>query len=239
MHVQLLNSTVALDDDFDDFQTAPTPAAPAAALAPAIPVASMLVQPQQSQMGTVPLFAQHAPLRAMVPPVQTTMSPPVPTMSPAQSARSGMSPMSSVSQMNMNRMSIGSSGFVGTPAYMSPAGAPMQPSIFPSQPSRGNTTSPSATAGTPKPAASANFEDLWSMSLGGSSASKPGTPAIGAKSIKDLEREKSQAGIWGAAARPTSGAGAGGFGAFGSTVPTQPSASASNQAGNGLDDLLF
>ncbi|EPT00274.1 hypothetical protein FOMPIDRAFT_1123041 [Fomitopsis schrenkii] len=240
---QATTLTDALDDDFDDFQTAPTPAAPAVAPAPTIPVASMFAQPQQSQqMGAAPLFAQHASLQSMVPPVQTTMSPPVPTMSPAQSARSGMSPMSSVPQMNMNRMSMGSSGFAGTPTYMSPTGAPMQPSIFPSQPARANATSPITTSGTPKPGASANFEDLWSMSLGGSaSASKPGTPAVGAKSIKDLEREKAQAGIWGAAsARPASGAGAGAFGAFGGAALAQPSAPVSNtQADNGLDDLLF
>ncbi|KZT64169.1 ENTH-domain-containing protein [Daedalea quercina L-15889] len=238
----------ALDDDFDDFQTAPT--VPPVAAAPAAPV---LAQPQPPHQMAAPLFAQQAPLQSMTAPVQS-MSPPIPSMSPAQAMRPGMA---SAPQMNMNRMSMGSAGFASmtaspattTPArtpYMSPTSAPMQPSIFPSQPARANTMSPPATTtttGTPKPAASANFEDLWSMSLGGgSSASKPGTPVAGAKSMKDLEREKAQTGIWGAAhARPASGSG--GFGVFagatGAGAPAAPSSTPAAQAGNGLDDLLF
>ncbi|KAH9829721.1 uncharacterized protein C8Q71DRAFT_789745 [Rhodofomes roseus] len=226
-------TTDALDDDFDDFQTAP-----AAAPAPAIPVAPILAQPQQM---AAPLFAQQAPLQTMTPPMQT-MSPPMTSMSPVQSMRPGMQPM------NTNRMSMGSmtaspaTTTYARPSYMSPTTASMQPSIFPSQPARANTMTPPATTGTPKPAASANFEDLWSMSLGSPSASKPGTPAAGAKSIKDLEREKAQAGIWGATnARPASGVGAfGAFGAAGSTsTPAAQTSSSNSQAGNGLDDLLF
>ena len=54
--------------------------------------------------------------------------------------------------------------------------------------------------------------------------------------IKDLEKEKAQAQMWGGAGQNRSGSS--GFGAFGAPTSsaTQP---ASSSAGNGLDDLLF
>jgi epsin len=71
------------------------------------------------------------------------------------------------------------------------------------------------------------------MSLGTSASSKPQGTAAPAKSIQALQKEKAQAGIWGASQGST---GSGGFGAFNSTSTsnTQPASS-----GNGLDDLLF
>lgn len=96
----------------------------------------------------------------------------------------------------------------------------------------GGTLAPAAAA---KPAASSNFDDLWSMSLG-SSASKPQTSAAPAKSIQDLQREKAQAGIWGAGQQGKAPAGAG-FGAFG--APALSNAAPPSSSGNGMDDLLF
>jgi len=81
------------------------------------------------------------------------------------------------------------------------------------------------------------FDDLWTMSLGSGTASKPGGGAAGAKSIRDLEKEKAQAGIWGAQnqMRPPAEAG-GGFGSFvKSTVPS----SGGGGAPTGADDLLL
>ena len=105
-------------------------------------------------------------------------------------------------------------------------GAPLVPNqgvMSPmSPPSRTTTTSPGAGAGA-QPKASANFDDLWSMSLGASS--KPAAGGVGAqKSMKDLEKEKAQASIWGGAGQGRPGMG---------------SAAPSASSGNGLDDLLF
>lgn len=76
-----------------------------------------------------------------------------------------------------------------------------------------------------------NFDDLWSMSLGSSSATSA-KPAAGAgtnKTIKDLEREKAQATIWGSGKAPASGGGFGGF----------SGSSGGGAASGGGGDLLF
>ena len=80
--------------------------------------------------------------------------------------------------------------------------------------------------------ASGGFDDLWSMSLGSSSAAsaKPATGAGTNKTIKDLEREKAQATIWGSGKAPASGGG--GFGGFSGS-------SGGGAASGGGGDLLF
>lgn len=115
---------------------------------------------------------------------------------------------------------------------------PMQPqtqfggAAQPIQPFTSTTTvKPVQTQPQAKPASSSNFDDLWSMSLGNT---KP-VPS-NAKSIKDLEKEKSQAGLWGAQQQqkqqkqPTMGMGLGSNGGFGSF---------SNATQNSGDDLLL
>ncbi|KZV92547.1 ENTH-domain-containing protein [Exidia glandulosa HHB12029] len=90
--------------------------------------------------------------------------------------------------------------------------------------------STSTTTAAKKPAA--NFDDLWSMSLG-SSASKPSTPAGGAaagKSIKDLEKEKAAAGIWGGQQQQKQQQQQSQWGNFGGS---------SSGGGGGGDDLLL
>jgi epsin len=91
--------------------------------------------------------------------------------------------------------------------------------------------------------ASANFDDLWSLSLGSSGATQPGAGPANPKSIKDLEKEKALAGLWGgrgdlnrrssssASRLPAMG---GGFGSFGGAGGT----SSSSNVGGG-DDLLL
>ncbi|KAF7365619.1 ENTH-domain-containing protein [Mycena venus] len=129
-----------------------------------------------------------------------------------------------------------------TPNYTGGMGmAPMAPA-----PASGMGMGMGKAAGTPaaatpsKPAAS--FDDLWSMSLGSSSggAAKPATPgagAVGGKSIKDLEKEKTMAGLWGSGsggqAKPAAmgmgmGSGMGGMGGMGG----------GQTSSSGLDDLL-
>jgi len=75
-------------------------------------------------------------------------------------------------------------------------------------------------------------------------AGKPaGGTAAGAKSIRDLEKEKAQAGIWGAqnqmrSQAPASSATVAAAGAFGSFVkPMAPSGAGESTAG--ADDLLL
>ena len=77
------------------------------------------------------------------------------------------------------------------------------------------------------------------MSLGSTTASNPGGgAAAGAKSIRDLEKEKAQAGIWGVQSqvRPAAPASvpAGGFGSF--AKPLAPSGGGDLA---GADDLLL
>jgi len=99
---------------------------------------------------------------------------------------------------------------------------------------------PTATSNTPaKPAASANFDDLWNLSLGGTSAAnKSNTNTVPAKSMKDLEKEKSAAGIWAATNQNQSRQPTMGGGLWGASNTTATNTNAAKPSG-GLDDLLF
>ena len=151
---------------------------------------------------------------------------------PAPAATQYMSPAAAPMQTPMNMMKP----MVASPPPMmnTPMGAPLMPNrgvMSPmSPPARTTTASPGA-----QPKASANFDDLWSMSLG-AGTSKPAAGGVGMgaqKSMKDLEKEKAQASIWGGAGqKPASG-----FGAFGGAPAS--SAAPPSSSGNGLDDLLF
>ena len=76
---------------------------------------------------------------------------------------------------------------------------------------------------------SSGFDDLWTMSLGSSSAANA---AGGGKSIKDLEKEKASAGIWGSSHKSQASAGA--FGPLATSASSKAPTSDS-----GVDDLLF
>jgi len=103
-----------------------------------------------------------------------------------------------------------------------------------------STASPSLATTSTKQGGSGSgggFDDLWSMSLGSAGASKPAGGSAGTKSMRDLEKEKAQAGIWGTqnqtrlpAAAASSG---GGFGSF-----VKPRSS-DGGAPAGVDDLLL
>lgn len=96
------------------------------------------------------------------------------------------------------------------------------------------TTSP-----TPAKPTSANFDDLWNLSLGTTStANKPSTNTAPAKSMKDLEKEKAAAGIWGAMNQNQSRQPAMGGGLWG---PSNNAANnmTSTKPSNRVDDLLF
>ena len=103
--------------------------------------------------------------------------------------------------------------------------APMKPTTMGgSRPSVSNSSPAAQTK-------SANFDDLWSMSIGGGTSSSAKLNATTAsKSIKDLEKEKAQAGIWGTQQKPVGGAPLPvGFGGFGNAPPST----------SGNDDLLL
>lgn len=224
-----LTRSLAGDDDFDDFQTAPT--------SPGVVNTGFLGAAPAPPVLSAPLIAQATSL----PPMQ-----PQSTMQPTNLFASGGFGVSAATPAATTMVANRPNYMAATPMGM----GQMQPSIFPSQsaltPSHSrtgsmpglmsNNMSRSGSTSAVKPAAAkSNFDDLWSMSLGSTStATKPAAGAAPSKSIKDLEKEKPQAGIWGAAqqSRPPMGAG---FGSFGSAAPPASSSS----AGNGLDDLLL
>jgi epsin len=112
-------------------------------------------------------------------------------------------------------------------------GAPMQPTSTGSSSNYSSGPVRSSTIGssTPTTAKSAGgFEDLWSMSLGNSST-KPATGSTGNKSMKDLEKEKSNAGLWGGAGGKPQTPQQNAFGSFGNAAPASSS--------GGGDDLLL
>lgn len=138
----------------------------------------------------------------------------------------------------------------GTPSF---SAVPLQPTV--ARPNYGHSSSGSSsvlspsTSSTPAgataivtgPKSSGNFDDLWNMSIGSNlSASKPSTSGAGVaagKSIKDLEREKATAGMWGSttsagSSRPGA---AGPMNDFGVTTTT----SGGGFGNSGGDDLLL
>jgi epsin len=138
---------------------------------------------------------------------------------------------------------------ISTPSYMSPMSAISTGStVFNGNPTpqRSNSMASSVTSSSAKPASSTtsakgsmDFGDLWSLSLGSSSStSKPAAGgAGGGKSIQDLQKEKTQAGIWGASQQSKSSSGFAGLGSFGAGTSSSGGAAASG--GGGGDDLLL
>ncbi|KAK0503657.1 hypothetical protein EDD18DRAFT_1130096 [Armillaria luteobubalina] len=226
------------DDDFADFQAAPSPvptttsptAAPMnaklnlmemlnssptnptrAARPTSTPFMQTSVQPQPIGMGIGSNFnmgmsgSRHRPS----PSLSTSVSPPLQAQQPMANLFGGPTVMNS------------------TTTASSFSAAPMRPT----PPSMSSTASVTSTAS--KPASGANFDDLWSMSLGGGPGAKPATPAAagGGKSMKDLEQEKANVGLWGGAtSKPPMGSQS--FGSFGPATTPATSSSAA-------DDLLL
>ena len=203
------------DDDFDDFQAAPPPATSPSFTVPTPQPTKPVIPLQPAQ--------QFQPIR----PVQPTQQP---------------NPFGS----SMNVMSHGSR--TTTPSY----GVPnynINTSIMSSTPppsQQGGTrlaSGPAKPATTPhnpaKPATAANFDDLWNLSLGTTStANKPNTNTAPAKSMKDLEKEKSAAGIWGAMNQNQSRQPTMGGGLWGPSSTTATNTNTAKPSG-GVDDLLF
>ena len=203
------------EDDFADFQAAPSspPAITTKPLA-AAPVAAT------TKPNLMDLLASTAPTTSK--PIQSAQTQPFPAFNTtlAPQVRPNSTPAIAPASAAMPVMSpMGARSTVTSPV---------------------STASPSlATTSTKKQSGGGGgFDDLWTMSLGSAAGSKSGSVAGGAKSIRDLEKEKAQAGIWGAhnQTRPTAAAG-GGFGSF--VKPAVPSSSGGGAAPAGADDLLL
>ncbi|PIL35143.1 hypothetical protein GSI_02932 [Ganoderma sinense ZZ0214-1] len=208
------------DDDFDDFQTAPPSAAPTTnAFFSTAPAVSTSLPPPLTAQSFTPPPAQAA----------NNLFNMLSSGTPAAAARPAQNVMPNAGMGMMRPMMASPPPMMG--------GAPLVPNrpVMAPTPPPGRATTTSA-AQQQKPMA--NFDDLWSMSLS-STSGKPsgGAPAAQQKSIKDLEKEKAQAQMWGG------GVGQGrlgsGFGAFGAPTATSSAAPPTSSSGNGLDDLLF
>lgn len=210
-----VHMTAGGEDDFADFQAAPSspPAITTKPLA-AAPVAA------GAKPNLMDLLASTAPTTSK--PVQSTQPQPFAgfntTLTPSSlQVRPSSTPAIAPASAAMPVMSpMGARSTVASPVSTA------SPSLAPT-----STKKQSGSGG--------GFDDLWTMSLGSAAASKSGS---GAKSIRDLEKEKAQAGIWGvqnqtrAAAAP-----GGGFGSF--VKPAVPSSSGGGGAPAGADDLLL
>ncbi|KAF7190418.1 ENTH domain-containing protein [Pseudocercospora fuligena] len=203
-------SAPADDDDFDDFQSA-TPAAPAAPATQAVP---SIPKPNYSSFSTASTtsntqFAQPTPQSGAQKAdfsnlFSTTSPPPSSTGTPALSSLSSPKP----------------TGYQPTgPNYFTSVQAPAQKPVGGSG---SGVTSPAA-GGIGAPPVKKAGGDAFASLLSGSSMKKGAGPAQKGKTVAELAKEKSQAGLYGApAAAPMA----------------QPQQQKPNTGSSGLDDLL-
>lgn len=224
-------------DDFDDFQSAPP--ATTTTTASALPTIQATTSAPKGNnvfdfLGGAgpatakPAFAAQPTTSAFT--MGATARPAVPTQTQsAFSSFGGIQPQQTPQPQPMG-MGMG----MGMMSPISPASTTSttasRPNYF------GAGIAASKPSGSPAPTSSAKpssgaFDDLWSMGLGKSRSSSPAN-AGPAKSIKDLEREKQQAAIWGAQQRPGAQPSMGAFGAFGGSTTNTTST-------GGGDDLLL
>lgn len=211
-----------IDDDFADFQAAPVQAAPA----PSAPAAK-----KQTLLEMLGSSQSHAPVNTgFGQPIQAQQQQPV-------GYGMGMGMGTGAAGHRQTSSLSSQPGQFGAPLVpqqpQSPFGgmAPMRPM---------SSVPVNTTGGAPTPAKSSgggNFDDLWSLSLGPATSKPSGTGTAGVKSIKDLEKEKAMAGLWGGQQQQHGRPGGAvqpqpTFGAFGNGAP--PSSSA-----GGADDLLL
>ncbi|KAG2066697.1 ENTH-domain-containing protein [Suillus decipiens] len=210
------------DDDFADFQAAPSSPAPSSPVPASAPLPT---KPTLMEM-----LRSTSPPASRAPMMSPSLGSQVPK--PAAFANTSVRPLSPTNRQIFPSTAGGSSGNLwSTSTPLSPttsvrtsmSAAPIISAVPP----------PKASSAT-SPKSSSNFEDLWSLSLGTT------TPTVRSgntgKSIKDLEKEKAQAGIWASSQKPGAtqmgmGSGFGNFGGMGTSGGTSTSA--------GDDDLLL
>ncbi|KAF5382780.1 hypothetical protein D9615_002751 [Tricholomella constricta] len=199
------------DDDFADFQAAPVQATTTGTAAPVPAPAAGAVKPNLMDL------------------LNSTPARPAGFGQPQQPPAFGAAGMGIMGVGGGNSMHRASSSlsfqsrqqFSSSPLQAQPlyGGAAPRPAAAPA-------------AAPAKPSSGGAFDDLWSMSLGAKPAAA-GSAAVG-KSIKDLEKEKAMAGLWGGQKPMGTGAGAkaNAFGAFGASTTTTTNSTSG-------DDLLL
>jgi epsin len=196
------------DDDFADFVAAPQSPAPA---------------PKTTTTATKPNLMDILNATSTSTSSTGASRPAIPTHTPAAS---------------ISRPYAASNTSTSFGGMMAPSAPQTQTQNYGFQPmspaTRTTTTTSTSTSTTSASKPATGFDDLWTMSLASSSTTANKTGAAG-KSIKDLEKEKTLAGIWGpsgmgSAQKPQTPA-AGGNAAF---VPAGTAMGAS-----GVDDLLL
>ncbi|CAE6464804.1 unnamed protein product [Rhizoctonia solani] len=227
-------AAVSLDDDFGDFSAAPVSAAhvPAVAPAPAAPKSGSLFDMLDSAPAPAPASTnnfspvQAAPIFGGAAPTNFgTMQSPT-----AMSFGNTSQPMSPTNFGGAAPRPAMQSTMSTGPNYFASA-AVMSPTVStPGSQIKSSGAASTASGGAAK--SSANFDDLWNMSLGTSATAKPAPNASAStgKSIKDLEREKAQANIWGGGSQTSNPTGR--FGNF-------SSGGGGAASGGGGGDLLF
>ncbi|KAF8627461.1 hypothetical protein AX17_006274 [Amanita inopinata Kibby_2008] len=215
------------DDDFADFQAAPVQASTSASTIAAAPAKTSLVDllgstsVQPTSHSTT--FAQPSAHRQQ------------PSLSGASKAGAAL-PLSTTMHRSSTSISSASSPLTNQVQQSQTGhlfgGVPLS-NTAPIRPMSVTTTSKPTTKQSTTSSGTSNFDDLWSMSLGG--VSKPATANPGVKSIKDLEKERAQASLWGSQTHPKAPArNINTFGTFGSA-----SSGAGAAAGGDADDLLL
>ncbi|KAF8442821.1 hypothetical protein L210DRAFT_3502784 [Boletus edulis BED1] len=216
------------DDDFADFQaapSAPSPASPPAARATLMdmlnssapmarpPASTVNPTPQAQRTTSPPSF--NAPLNPLVA---------VTNNRPSQSFAATMSPMPAQNTLWTSSQPL--SPATSTPVTRTPIAA-------------ASNKAPASGAAPSVPAKGlSGFEDLWSMSLSGSSASTTAKSTTAGKSIKDLEKERAHAGIWAISQKPSGATGSATNMGLGNAFGNFGSAKAGETTGGG-DDLLL
>lgn len=248
------SGTAGGDDDFDDFQSAPAAAAAAApAQSNTNPLASFAPPPTTSTTTSNTLFAAPQPIAPA--PVNTILSAP----SPAPSATSSIAPSSAITSppLQQGKPLQPASGYKASgPNYFTSVRAEInatptgQSTPFSGRtPSAASGSQPSYTSGTTmatlgkptaKPVAAKAggdaFGSIWNNVSAKAGVQQKASAPIKGPGMAAMQKEKSSAGIWGAAnsSTPPPRAGA-----------QNPPLSAQSQSpkpaqplGHGLDDLL-
>lgn len=219
-------STAGGEDDFADFQAAPS-SPPAAATATTRPLAAS------------PVAAAAAAKPNLMDLLASTSSPATSKPQPQSFGVLNAALAAPSSQVRPSSTPATAPAYAGMPA-MTPtlARSAVTSPVSTASPSLATTSTKRGGSGS-----TGGFDDLWTMSLGAAGTSKPAGGAAGAKSIRDLEKEKAQAGIWGTQnqARPPAAAVgvASSGGGFGSFVKSAVPSNSGGGAPAGADDLLL
>ncbi|KAG6850212.1 hypothetical protein H0H93_016391 [Arthromyces matolae] len=212
-----VNAPVAIDDDdFADFQAAPTQTTPAPAAPARAPPAAAVKPNLMELLASTPSTTYNAPRPAQQPLYQQP-SYQQPVFGAGNATATGFGGMHRPTQSISSQPQFSAAPIQAQPLF---GGAPLAPSLTAQAPAPVPAATPAATKSSSLGGGA--FDDLWSMSLGASN--KPTTTAGQNKSIKDLEKEKTMAGLWGNQPKSSYGAG----GAKPATGGSQPPAASSS-----------